>query len=158
VDGLLAAGITPSVTLYHWDLPQTLQDRGGWPVRDTAEHFAAYASAVAGRPGDRAHHWATLNEPLSSASLRHLRGRLAPGPPHRPAAVRASHPPPPAPRLPTPAGRAGGPGAPVGIVHHPPPRPPASGPPEGLAPAARMGGHPHPRGLGPVHGRGFPTD
>ncbi|MYV68044.1 family 1 glycosylhydrolase, partial [Streptomyces sp. SID2131] len=53
VDGLLDAGITPSVTLYHWDLPQALQDRGGWTVRETAEHLAAYTTAVAERLGDR---------------------------------------------------------------------------------------------------------
>ncbi|MGW7117364.1 family 1 glycosylhydrolase, partial [Streptomyces xanthophaeus] len=58
VDGLLAAGIEPSVTLYHWDLPQTLQDRGGWPERATAEHFAAYAALVARRRRDRVTQWA----------------------------------------------------------------------------------------------------
>ena len=69
----------PFVTLYHWDLPQALQDRGGWPERDTAEHFAAYASVVAERLGDRVTDWATLNEPLCSAWIGHLEGRMAPG-------------------------------------------------------------------------------
>ena len=63
IDGLLEAGITPSVTLYHWDLPQALQDRDrGWQERSTAEHFASYASVVAERLGDRVGHWATLND------------------------------------------------------------------------------------------------
>ncbi|MGW7747401.1 family 1 glycosylhydrolase, partial [Streptomyces chartreusis] len=66
VDGLLEAGIAPSVTLYHWDLPQALQDRGGWPERATAEHFAEYASVVAARLGDRVTQFATLNEPSCS--------------------------------------------------------------------------------------------
>ena len=62
VDGLLERGIRPVPTLYHWDLPQALEDRGGWMVRDTAEAFADYVSAVAGRLGDRVHDWITLNE------------------------------------------------------------------------------------------------
>lgn len=83
-DGLLAAGIEPNVTLYHWDLPQALQDRGGWPERATAEHFAAYAGLVAERLGDRVTQWATLNEPLCSAWIGHLEGRMAPAGPTSP--------------------------------------------------------------------------
>src|SRR5690349_10265774 len=62
-DELLDAGIAPYVTLYHWDLPQVLQDAGGWPERSTAEAFAELADAVAGRLGDRVTSWITLNEP-----------------------------------------------------------------------------------------------
>ncbi|AYF97492.1 GH1 family beta-glucosidase [Protaetiibacter intestinalis] len=62
VDGLLARGIRPVPTLYHWDLPQTIEERGGWMVRDTAEALADYVSVVAGRLGDRVRDWITLNE------------------------------------------------------------------------------------------------
>ena len=59
VDELLAAGITPFVTLYHWDLPQALEDRGGWASRATIDAFANYVEAVSGRLGDRVEHWIT---------------------------------------------------------------------------------------------------
>lgn len=91
VDGLLGAGISPFLTLYHWDLPQPLQDRGGWAARETAEAFTEYAGAVARRLGDRVRHWATHNEPWCVATLGHEEGNHAPG--HRdPAeALRAAH-------------------------------------------------------------------
>ncbi len=118
IDGLLEAGITPSVTLYHWDLPQVLQDRGGWPVRDTAEHFAAYASVVADRLGDRVHHWTTLNEPLCSAWIGHLEGVMAPGLTDLTAAVRASYHLLLGHGLAAQAIRAAAPGAELGIVNN----------------------------------------
>ncbi|MDX6203984.1 MAG: beta-glucosidase, partial [Frankiales bacterium] len=90
VDCLLAKGITPFVTLYHWDLPQAQQDKGGWPARDTAYAFADYASVVAAVLGDRVSHWSTLNEPLCSAWLGHLEGVMAPGVKDIAAAVPAS--------------------------------------------------------------------
>jgi beta-glucosidase len=79
VDELLAAGITPFVTLNHWDTPQALQDRGGWRSRDTARAFVAYAEAVARRLGDRVGHWITHNEPWCQATLGHAEGQHAPG-------------------------------------------------------------------------------
>jgi beta-glucosidase len=79
VDGLLERGITPVVTLYHWDLPQALQDKGGWAARDTAELFADYASAVAGALGDRVGRWITINEPWVVANLGYRTGEHAPG-------------------------------------------------------------------------------
>ena len=79
VDGLAERGIAPMVTLYHWDLPQSLQDTGGWADRDTADRFADYARVVHGRLGDRVSHWLTLNEPYCSAFVGHLEGRHAPG-------------------------------------------------------------------------------
>ena len=79
VDALLAKDIQPWVTLYHWDLPQVLQDAGGWPERDTAERFAEYAAAVYERLHDRVTHWTTLNEPWVSAFIGHATGRHAPG-------------------------------------------------------------------------------
>jgi beta-glucosidase len=91
VDALLAAGIRPFATLYHWDLPQALQERGGWNTRDTAAAFADYAAVVGRRLGDRVLHWATHNEPWCVATLGHEAGEHAPG--HRdPAeALRVGH-------------------------------------------------------------------
>jgi beta-glucosidase len=71
VDGLLAADIEPFVTLYHWDLPQPLQDEGGWASRDTVDAFVDYAACVAERLGDRVKHWITHNEPWCVAVLGH---------------------------------------------------------------------------------------
>ena len=80
VDALLGAGIAPFVTLFHWDLPQALQDEmGGFAGRDSAATFADYAEVVARRLGDRVRHWITLNEPWVHATLGHLRGLHAPG-------------------------------------------------------------------------------
>ena len=91
VDALLAKDIQPWVTLYHWDLPQVLQDAGGWPERDTAERFADYAVAVYERLHDRVTHWTTLNEPWVSAFIGYASGRHAPGIQDGEAALRAAH-------------------------------------------------------------------
>ncbi|MGY6501509.1 MAG: GH1 family beta-glucosidase [Acidimicrobiales bacterium] len=79
VDALLEAGIQPLPTLYHWDLPQALQDRGGWVSRHTAHAFADYAEAVVARLGDRIGTWMTLNEPFVSANHGYVTGEHAPG-------------------------------------------------------------------------------
>lgn len=79
VDALLEAGIAPCATLYHWDLPQALQDLGGWPSRDTALRFADYADLCFGHLGDRVDRWITHNEPIVTAELGHRVGLLAPG-------------------------------------------------------------------------------
>jgi beta-glucosidase len=79
IDGLLEAGIDPFVTLYHWDLPQVLEDKGGWANRDTAYAFAEYAGIVADKFGDRVNHWITLNEPWVAAVVGYVDGRHAPG-------------------------------------------------------------------------------
>ena len=79
VDTLLGRGITPMLTLYHWDLPQQLQDGGGWTVRSTAERFATYAEIVARCLGDRVRLWTTVNEPWCSAFLGYASGVHAPG-------------------------------------------------------------------------------
>ena len=76
---LLEAGITPFVTLYHWDLPQALQDRGGWLNRESADWFSEYAGIAKAGLGDLIKHWATLNEPWCSAFLGHSSGEHAPG-------------------------------------------------------------------------------
>jgi beta-glucosidase len=91
VDGLLERGIEPWATLYHWDLPQALQDAGGWPERATAERFAEYARLVYERLHDRVRFWTTLNEPWCSAFLGHAQGRHAPGLQDDEAAMRAAH-------------------------------------------------------------------
>jgi beta-glucosidase len=91
VDGLVARGIQPMVTLYHWDLPQALQDAGGWANRDTADAFAEYARVVHARLGDRVPYWLTLNEPYCSAFVGHLEGRHAPGIRDESIAVTAVH-------------------------------------------------------------------
>ncbi|MEU6818911.1 GH1 family beta-glucosidase [Streptomyces sp. NPDC046860] len=157
-DALLEAGITPSVTLYHWDLPQVLQDRGGWPERDTAEHFAAYASAVAERLGDRVSHWATLNEPLCSAWIGHLEGKMAPGWTDLTAAVRASYHLLLGHGLATRAIRAAAPAAEIGIVTNLSTVHSATDSPDDAAAARRQDGHVNRWWLDPVHGRGFPAD
>jgi len=79
IDALLEAGITPWVTLHHWDLPQTLQDRGGWADRSTVDAFVTYAEVVATALGDRVSHWITQNEPWVAATLGYIEGLFAPG-------------------------------------------------------------------------------
>ena len=79
VDRLLERGLQPHATLYHWDLPQALQDEGGWAVRDTAHHFARYAEKMGRVLGDRLASLATHNEPWCTAFLGHQQGKFAPG-------------------------------------------------------------------------------
>ncbi|MBF0688786.1 MAG: beta-glucosidase [Cellulomonas sp.] len=91
VDRLVAAGIEPVVTLYHWDLPQALEDEGGWTNRATAYAFAEYARVVARALGDRIHLWTTLNEPWCSSFLGYASGVHAPGVTDPAAALAAVH-------------------------------------------------------------------
>jgi len=91
VDSLLAAGIAPWATLYHWDLPQALEESGGWTSRDTAYRFAEYVDSVVERLGDRVTGWLTLNEPWCSAFVGYASGRHAPGVTSPTAAVAAAH-------------------------------------------------------------------
>lgn len=91
VDELLAHGIVPAVTLYHWDLPQALEDAGGWPARATAERFGEYAEVVAGALGDRVSTFITLNEPWCTAYLGYASGVHAPGRTEDAAALAAVH-------------------------------------------------------------------
>lgn len=158
VDGLLEAGVTPFATLYHWDLPQGLQDRGGWTVRETSEHFAAYASHVVERLGDRVKDWATLNEPLCSAWIGHLEGRMAPGLTDLTAAVRASYHLHLGHGLAVRAIRAASSDARVGIVNNLSPIEPASTGAPDLAAARRADGHINRWWLDPILGRGYPQD
>ncbi|MEO3752036.1 GH1 family beta-glucosidase [Streptomyces sp. B6B3] len=91
VDELLAADIAPAATLYHWDLPQALEDRGGWRVRETAERFAEYTALVVERLGDRVDRWITLNEPYCTAFVGYAIGRHAPGTREGRGALAAAH-------------------------------------------------------------------
>jgi beta-glucosidase len=91
VDSLLEKGVDPWLTLYHWDLPQELEDAGGWPLRDTAYRFAEYAGLVHDALGDRVSTWTTLNEPWCSAMLGYDTGRHAPGRTNFGEAMRAVH-------------------------------------------------------------------
>ncbi len=91
VDGLCIRDITPMLTLYHWDLPQALEDEGGWTNRETADRFADYAATVYRALGDRVPLWNTLNEPWCSAFVGYHEGRHAPGIRDEAAALAAAH-------------------------------------------------------------------
>ena len=91
VDGLLERGIEPHATLYHWDLPQALEEAGGWPGRGIVDAFVAYADAVTKRLGDRVRSYATLNEPWCSAFLGYVLGEHAPGRTDRALGLQAAH-------------------------------------------------------------------
>jgi beta-glucosidase len=91
VDAVMAAGIDPWVCLYHWDLPQALEDRGGWPNRDVASWFAEYAAVTVRRLGDRVKYWATFNEPNAACVLGYGEGVHAPGIRGRATALSAIH-------------------------------------------------------------------
>ncbi|WP_052666399.1 GH1 family beta-glucosidase [Nitriliruptor alkaliphilus] len=159
VDGLLERGIHPLATLYHWDLPQRLEDDGGWSERATVERFVSYSEVVAGRLGDRVRDWSTLNEPWCAAFLGYDAGIHAPGVRDPARAIAAVH------HLLLAHGEAsrairaaGGPGTNVGIVLNPAPIRPASDDEADLAAARRADGLRNRVWLDPlVHGR-YPDD
>ncbi|MDI6858392.1 MAG: GH1 family beta-glucosidase [Dehalococcoidia bacterium] len=91
IDELLAAGITPLPTLYHWELPQALQDVGGWANRDVAGYFADYCATVVDRLGDRVDAWLIFNEPFVFTILAYLTGAMAPGIRDTALALQTSH-------------------------------------------------------------------
>jgi beta-glucosidase len=91
VDALLDRGIDPAATLFHWDLPQALEDKGGWMTRETAQRFADYAALVGARLGDRVKLWITLNEPFVHMSLGYGTGTHAPGRTHLLGAFPTAH-------------------------------------------------------------------
>jgi beta-glucosidase len=130
VDNLIEAGILPVVTLYHWDLPQALQDRGGWMSRDTASAFAEYAGIVTSLLGDRVALWITHNEPWCIAHLGHDSGEHAPGIRDPELALRAAHHVLLSHGHACPVIRGNAPGAEVGIVLNLTPSSPASDNPE----------------------------
>lgn len=91
VDAMLERGLDPWCTLYHWDLPQALQDEGGWTARSTVDAFVAYTDVVTRRLGDRVKHWITHNEPWCSSMMSYWEGVHAPGGKSLPDALQACH-------------------------------------------------------------------
>jgi beta-glucosidase len=158
IDALLERGIDPFVTLYHWDLPQALQDRGGWAAPATIEAFAAYADVVARRLGDRVRHWLTLNEPQIVAFLGHASGEHAPGIRDLPTALRAAHHLLLAHDAGASAIRASRSAALVGIALNLSPCEPASASAADGAAAVRADGGLYRWFLDPLFGRGYPGD
>jgi beta-glucosidase len=158
VDGLLAAGIAPWATLYHWDLPQALEDEGGWAVRSTAEAFVDYAEAVVRRLGDRVRGWITHNEPWCASMLGYRDGVHAPGRREPGAALAASH------HLllshgwAVPVLRAHAPRVPVGITLNLAPVHAASPSPADAEARRRQDGQFNRWFLDPLYGRGYPED
>lgn len=158
VDGLLARGIEPFVTLDHWDLPQALHDAGGWPARDTVGAFVRYAEVVMRRLGDRVRRVCTHNEPWCISALGFGRGEHAPGERSWPRALAAAHHLLLSHGLAVDAIRAVAPAAEVGIVLNLVPTEPAS-PSDADREAARAfdGGF-NRWFLDPLYGRGYPDD
>jgi beta-glucosidase len=158
VDGLLEAGITPYVTLYHWDLPQALQDEGGWGNRDTAHAFADYVDVVSRALGDRVKHWMTINEPWCVSLLSHGLGEHAPGLKDWPLALRASHHVLLAHGLAVPVLRANVPGSDVSVVLNFTTAVPGTESPADRNAARIFDGFFNRWFLDPVYGRGYPSD
>lgn len=160
LDALLEAGITPSVTLYHWDLPQALQDSGGWTQRATAQAMADYADVVtrelgSGREGMK---WTTHNEPAISSLLGHLLGVMAPGTADPAAALSASHHILLSHGLCMQAIRANCPHSEAGIVLNVQETLPTDAGTEAYQRYRRLDGLMHRWFLDPVFGRGYPQD
>ncbi len=158
VDALLAAKITPFVTLYHWDLPQALEDKGGWTNRQTADAFVAYAGVVAHKLGDRVKNWMTLNEPWVSAFIGYLEGHHAPGVTDLKAAVHASHNLLLAHGRAVPVLRAASPGCSVGMAFNLHATHPASDSAADKAAERQLDGYVNRWFLDPAFGRGYPAD
>lgn len=158
VDGLLEAGITPWVTLYHWDLPQVLQDAGGWTNRATADAFAEYVDVVTQRLGDRVKHWITLNEPWCSSFLSYHIGEHAPGHKNFNEALQAVHTLLLAHGQAVPIIRRNSPDAQAGITLNLAQVYPATESPDDQAAARRYDGYFNRWFLDPLYGRGYPQD
>jgi beta-glucosidase len=158
IDELLEYGITPFLTLYHWDLPQALQDAGGWASRETAHAFVEYAWIVSRHLGDRVKNWITHNEPECAAHLGYRRGIHAPGLRDWNAALRACH------HLllshgwSVPVIRANASGGQVGITLNLSPGVPASSSPEDLDACRHFDGSLNRWFLDPLYRRQYPAD
>lgn len=158
VDGLLEAGIEPYATLYHWDLPQVLQDEGGWARRSTAEAFVEYSAAVARALGDRVKKWITHNEPWCASLLSHYEGRHAPGLTDYRTGLAAMHHLLLSHGLAVPVLRAESKGAEVGITLNLSPVVPASPSAADHDAARHADGYFNRLFLDPIHGRRYPAD
>ncbi|HEX3772364.1 MAG TPA: GH1 family beta-glucosidase [Polyangiaceae bacterium] len=158
VDELLANGIEPFVTLFHWDLPQPLQDEGGWAKRTTALDFAEYADVVSRALGDRVKHWITHNEPWCASMLGYQTGRHAPGLTDWGAAIDASHHLLLSHGLAVPVVRANSAGASVGITLNLGPSVPASPSAEDADAARHFDGHFNRWFLEPLYRGAYPQD
>jgi beta-glucosidase len=158
VDGLRRRGVTPVLTLFHWDLPQPLEDAGGWPVRDTAGRFADYAAIVAGALGDQVEMWVTENEPWCPSWIGHAKGEHAPGRRDIGLAAAATHHLLLAHGRAVQAIRAAVPGARVGIDLNLQPTRPASDHEADLAAARRADGNLNRLFLDPVLRGEYPAD
>lgn len=158
VDALLEAGIEPWVTLYHWDLPQYLEDAGGWPNREIAGVFAEFAHAVSLRLGDRVKRWITLNEPWCAAFLGYDEGVHAPGRTSLRDALSAAHTMLLGHGRAIPAIRANSNGAKVGLTLNPAVITPATPSEANRAAARRYDGYFNRWFLDPLYGRGYPED
>jgi len=158
VDGLRDRGIAPAVTLYHWDLPQPLEDAGGWTVRDTAERYAEYAWMVAGALGGDVALWTTLNEPWCSAWQGYGVGTQAPGRTDIDEAVAATHHLLLAHGLGVEAIRAAAGSVQVGITLNLTPVRPATDHPDDLAAARRVDGNQNRIFTEPIFRGRYPED
>lgn len=158
VDSLLANGIEPWVTLYHWDLPQALEESGGWPERDTAYRFQEYAEIMYKELGTRVRHWASLNEPWCSAFLGYRDGEHAPGKRDEKLAIRAAHHLLLAHGLAAGSFKSCGMAGEFGIVVNPSTPRPATRKPADIQAAYRASLERTALWLDPLFGRGYPED
>ena len=158
VDGMLARGLQPWATLYHWDLPQPLQDAGGWKNRDTVAAFLEYTDVITRRLGDRVKHWITHNEPWCSCIMGYYEGVHAPGETNLAGALQANHHVFLSHGQAIPVIRANSVGAEVGITLSLHPIKAASDSAEDQAALARHDGVRNRWFLDPLFGRGYPED
>lgn len=158
IDGLIARGITPFLTIYHWDLPQYLDDRGGWNSRESVEWFSRYTQVLIDNFGDRVRHWITINEPHCVAWFGYFRGWFAPGISDLQVSLNVAH------HLLLAHGSATRlihdqiPGSKVGLAPGLTPVYPASDSEEDKAAAAFMDAYDIRWFLDPIYGKGYPIE
>jgi len=158
IDRLLELNIEPYITLYHWDLPQKLQDEGGWASRSVVDAFVEYTDVISNALGDRVKNWITLNEPWVSAFIGYREGRHAPGHTDMHEALAASHHLLLAHGLSVPVIRRNSPNANVGITLNLSPQVPASPSVADRVQATWADGYINRWFLDPLVGRGYPQD